>query len=892
MIDLLLLAGIVVLIILFSEQKKRLDALQTRLGELETGKLAPAERKETRSASKAMSTETGSPDTGSETTPAPIKRAAKAAAPPGKVTQRAEKDKPAPTPPKPKTTAPAPSLGKRFEDLIGGKLPIWIGGIALVFAGFFLVRFSIEAGYFGPTTRCITAALFGLLLIGLAEFGNRIPRFGSIFTDDLRIGHSIAGAGIAVLYATLYMASELYGLLGLSPALIGVIAVTILAFVLSQKHGPPTAIMGLLGGFAAPYVAGLGPESVAPLLIYLGVFTAGLFGLAIHRGWAWLALLATGGSIIWTTALLFMDVTSSIPFLGSFIVILAIGGVLTISRMDNTYGIPKATFQALPLIAGLIQLSMLAPLIEFSVMGWLFFAVLCVFAIVLAWRDEEMTPAVAGALGLAFLMVFIDLAGSTSNDIAAAVLDPATETKNPYPAIGFAILFGLAGHIFALREKSGWMWAIIGLAAPSGMFIIAALVGAFDSSETVWGAVSLAVAVSTGVMAWRLKGSQTIIPMPMASGLTAFFAAVALWLWTPSEVGAIIAVTVTAGLAAWARFTGRRAIAVETTIAAVVAGLLMLIPGSSIVEAMMVSLGGETDLYHYLPNVGEMVLKILIPALGIIALAFVFRETLGKRFAAIIASIGLVAGAAFNYLLYKQPLAIGPIEQFVSYGFAERMVLTHLLALGGWLLISRTWKDNLAEPLRAIGFALAGLALFRFVYFDIFLLSPVGVKQALGPAPVANLGTLHYVAAAFWFWQYARTESVRSARPTVSRPLEIASLFAAIAAVMVTVRQAVHGSDIATPPFTETETYLYSAGLLVLAIAWLARGIQTTNALLRIAGLLLLTIVTFKVFLVDAAQLDGVLRILSFLGLGIALIGIGWIYGKVMKTGETEAAAV
>ncbi|NRD88641.1 hypothetical protein C8024_02910 [Sphingopyxis sp. BSNA05] len=32
--------------------------------------------------------------------------------------------------------APA-SAGKRFEDLIGGKLPIWIGGIALVFAGFF-----------------------------------------------------------------------------------------------------------------------------------------------------------------------------------------------------------------------------------------------------------------------------------------------------------------------------------------------------------------------------------------------------------------------------------------------------------------------------------------------------------------------------------------------------------------------------------------------------------------------------------------------------------------------------------------------------------------------------------------------------------------------------------
>jgi uncharacterized membrane protein len=52
---------------------------------------------------------------------------------------------------------------------------------------------------------------------------------------------------------------------------------------------------------------------------------------------------------------------------------------------------------------------------------------------------------------------------------------------------------------------------------------------------------------------------------------------------------------------------------------------------------------------------------------------------------------------------------------------------------------------------------------------------------------------------------------------------------------------------------------------------------------LRIAGLALLTLVTFKVFLIDAAALEGILRILSFLGLGLALIAIGWAYGKVLK---------
>ena len=197
------------------------------------------------------------------------------------------------------------------------------------------------------------------------------------------------------------------------------------------------------------------------------------------------------------------------------------------------------------------------------------------------------------------------------------------------------------------------------------------------------------------------------------------------------------------------------------------------------------------------------------------------------------------------------------------------------------------------------------MALFRFVYFDLMLLSPTSVSQAVGPAPFANLATLHYFGAAIWLWIFARAEKSGDPIHKWVRPLEIGSLIATIAAVLVTVRQAVHGSNIATPlmsastpdgfmsingiGYTTTETYLYSASLLLLAIAWLARGIQTSSALLRIAGLLLLTLVTFKVFLIDASQLEGILRILSFLGLGIALIGIGWIYGKIMSR-EAHAA--
>jgi uncharacterized membrane protein len=74
---------------------------------------------------------------------------------------------------------------------------------------------------------------------------------------------------------------------------------------------------------------------------------------------------------------------------------------------------------------------------------------------------------------------------------------------------------------------------------------------------------------------------------------------------------------------------------------------------------------------------------------------------------------------------------------------------------------------------------------------------------------------------------------------------------------------------------------------LALAIVWLMLGIKRKTKLLRVAGLSLLTVVTLKVFLIDAAALTGLLRILSFLGLGVALIGIGWAYGRLMGVGQT-----
>jgi len=76
---------------------------------------------------------------------------------------------------------------------------------------------------------------------------------------------------------------------------------------------------------------------------------------------------------------------------------------------------------------------------------------------------------------------------------------------------------------------------------------------------------------------------------------------------------------------------------------------------------------------------------------------------------------------------------------------------------------------------------------------------------------------------------------------------------------------------------------LVSGAWLAAAVALLLAGVRMPDKALRLAGLGLLTATILKVFLIDAAELEGVLRILSFLGLGLALIGIGKLYTRVLS---------
>lgn len=102
------------------------------------------------------------------------------------------------------------------------------------------------------------------------------------------------------------------------------------------------------------------------------------------------------------------------------------------------------------------------------------------------------------------------------------------------------------------------------------------------------------------------------------------------------------------------------------------------------------------------------------------------------------------------------------------------------------------------------------------------------------------------------------------------------------------------GEDMALTLTTieNTEQYTYSIVWLLFGISLLVGGMMFTVRELRIGSAAVMILTVAKVFLIDMSALEGILRALSFVGLGAVLIGMGLVYQRVLAGDETPAKSV
>lgn len=775
----------------------------------------------------------------------------------------------APPPAQPAAAEPAPpdgmfeeqavwseSLGGLFERLVAGKLLIWLGGIALFLAAIFLIRYSIEMGLTTPRQRMIAAAIFGLALVGLGEYA----RGGRPFAGDIRFAQTFVGAGVAILYATAYGSYNFYHLIESPAASAVMLAITAGALVLSLRHGAPAAVLALIGGFLTPLLVGNPDAGAVPLLAYLALLDLAVFVIAWRRGWTWLAAAATVLSFVWSGWLLVRPPEDAFAS-GVFIALLALAASVVRPGAGRQLGLIQ------PLAIGIVQLGVLVARTDLGVEAWILFGALAAAAMALAALRGEYRPAPPLALGLALVLL----------GVKAALLDDALV---PQAAQGAILLFGGGGLALAWwRPRLDWTAiGAIGFAAP---FLILRIWRPELMTPTGWGAVAVLLAAGPAALIWlrrREAGAASLEPgLFAAGGAAALLLGAAVYDLAPFDWIAAGWLGVALAFAWAARRLGDRALASIALIATGVAGARCLWMLGDLGDTATRALIGIPILAAELPGAAIALNALAVPAAllgGIgVALAPLLRRT--PRVLGWLA--GLFAAAAL-YFWFKQAFGLASEEDFVARGLLERTILTQALFVLGFVLAAGIVRMPRAD-VRSAGTLLTAIAAARFAWFDLIVFNPAWAEQQVGALPFLNLILPAYLLSAAWLYLARR----RAATPAASGSWLVLFLAASIAGVALLVRQGFHGPILVAPETPRLEFYGYSLAGILVAIALITVGMRLKDKALRIAGLLLLTATVLKVFLVDASELKGVLRILSFLGLGVALIGIGRLYGPVLR---------
>src|SRR5437879_3389151 len=305
----------------------------------------------------------------------------------------------------PPLPAPPPA-DPGFEERIGTRWVVWIGGLTLALGGFFLVRYSIEAGLLGPGVRTILGGVFALALLASGEWTRRSESRSHI--ETLPIAHVpaiLTAAGTAVGFATVYAAYALYDFLAPATAfvLLGLVALGTLAAAL--LHGPALAGLGVAAAFVTPILVSSEQPDFWALYIYLAIVTAAAFALARARLWRWLAITTIVFALLWTLPCLDCGPSMIGPHLFHVTAGFVLAALLVVSGF--AFGPSAGEEQAELISSGALAVYLFGAMIivlasHHSDSAMIAFGLLVAGVLFVAWR----APAAAGALGAASIFIF------------------------------------------------------------------------------------------------------------------------------------------------------------------------------------------------------------------------------------------------------------------------------------------------------------------------------------------------------------------------------------------------------------------------------------------------------------------------------------------------------
>jgi len=268
------------------------------------------------------------------------------------------------------------------------------------------------------------------------------------------------------------------------------------------------------------------------------------------------------------------------------------------------------------------------------------------------------------------------------------------------------------------------------------------------------------------------------------------------------------------------------------------------------------------------------------PALLLIASAWLVRKSTELRLRSVMEALASLFCLLTVAMLVRHAMNGGVLDSSTPT-LAEQAIYT-LLAIGASTTLMALDLRQPSIVFRTGSMAVGYLSMLSVLAAHYGGLNPYFTGESTGSIPVFNLLLLGYLLPGLAYAGaslYARSR--RLLHYVIALALTGASLL--FAYVTLSVRRLYHGADIsAWKGFQQAELYTYSAVWLALAVALLLIGYRFRARSLRMAAAFLMLIVVLKVFLVDMSNLEGLYRVVSFIGLGVALIGIGRFYQTIL----------
>jgi uncharacterized membrane protein len=495
-----------------------------------------------------------------------------------------------------------------------------------------------------------------------------------------------------------------------------------------------------------------------------------------------------------------------------------------------------------------------------------------------AWSEPRLSwlPMLSAGLSALTLLVWAVPAWSSTDEairiegVVQAVLPGAWAPDVILPLLwttGWVALLHVAAGLFGERRTPRPLsWAALAAAVPVVLLAVDyAQVGQFQA-RSAWALMAGVLAAGLVTAAWLARRTEAPLTIQRA-GVHAAGAVAALALGCAIVLNdAWLTVAVALMLPGLAWIEGAADLPPLRRVSLVVAGVVLV----------RLLLNPSVATY----SIGSTpVLNGLLVAYGIPAVCFGVAARLSRRRADDVLVAVLEAGAcAFGVLLLLLEIHQASNEGAwlaARAGFAELgwqvSGLGFVAVLLQWLT-GRVPRPVLEYAWRIVGAGalLGGLALLWG--------NPLLSEQAVGRRLLWNAMLPAYLIPAA-----LAVVAVRAGRV----PRGVVGGYAFLAILMwvsAEVRQAFHPGEIGLGSnLRDGELWALSGAWLLLAAALMGAGAWLRVRLLRLMGLSMMALVVAKVFVVDMSGLDGLWRVLSFLGLGLALIGLGAAYRRFAR---------